>query len=397
MEKDKEIIRLIQKYRAGTATEAEVRYILECIHADEYTDLIDTTISKGLLESVSDTKQSPYLNTKFDRLYKEINRRRKRTSDSSHFHKRNFTWLWYASAATIILVAGIFLYTTDQHSSTTTGNAQAEVILPGGDRATLTLADGSTLVLDSTQSGIVISNGDIKYKDGNLIRDAQANALGSIREDVLLELSTPKGGNYHVILPDGTKVWLNAASSLKYPARFSGNTRTVELSGEGFFEIEPDKKRPFKVLSGGQEVVALGTSFNVLAYPDEKSAKTTLVSGLVEINTVNQLTKELISTKRLAPSQQAVVEGGKLTVNTVEIGAEVAWRHGLITFTDKSFSAIMREIERWYNIEVSYENAVPNVALYGGINRGDNFNTVLKLLQVSEVPCRLEGRKLIIE
>lgn len=396
MEKDKEIIKLIQKYRAGTATEAEVRYILECIHADEYTDLIDTAISKGLLESVSDTKQSPYLNAKFDRLYKEINRRRKRTSDHSHFHKRNFTWLWYASAA-IILIAGTLFYTTNRHLPSTTDTFQADIILPGGDRATLTLADGSTLVLDSTQSGIIISDGDIKYNDGDLIRDAQVNALGAGQDEVLLELSTPKGGTYHVVLPDGTKVWLNAASTLKYPARFSGGSRTVEISGEGFFEIKPDKERPFKVLSGGQEVVALGTSFNILAYPDEASVRTTLVSGLVEVNTVDQLTKELISTKRLAPSQQAVVEGGKLTVNNVEIGAEVAWRHGLITFTDKSFSAIMREIERWYNIEVSYEHTVPNVVLYGGINRGDNFNTVLKLLQVSEVPCRLEGRKLIIE
>lgn len=396
MEKDKEIIKLIQKYRAGTATEAEVRYILECIHADEYTDLIDTAISKGLLESVSDTKQSPYLNAKFDRLYKEINRRRKRTSDHSHFHKRNLTWLWYASAA-IILIAGTLFYTTNRHLPSTTDTFQADIILPGGDRATLTLADGSTLVLDSTQSGIIISDGDIKYNDGDLIRDAQVNALGAGQDEVLLELSTPKGGTYHVVLPDGTKVWLNAASTLKYPARFSGGSRTVEISGEGFFEIKPDKERPFKVLSGGQEVVALGTSFNVLAYPDEASVRTTLVSGLVEVNTVDQLTKELISTKRLAPSQQAVVEGGKLTVNNVEIGAEVAWRHGLITFTDKSFSAIMREIERWYNIEVSYEHTVPNVVLYGGINRGDNFNTVLKLLQVSEVPCRLEGRKLIIE
>src|SRR5690606_37409936 len=127
-----------------------------------------------------------------------------------------------------------------RHLPSTTDTFQADIILPGGDRATLTLADGSTLVLDSTQSGIIISDGDIKYNDGDLIRDAQVNALGAGQDEVLLELSTPKGGTYHVVLPDGTKVWLNAASTLKYPARFSGGSRTVEISGEGFFEIKPD-------------------------------------------------------------------------------------------------------------------------------------------------------------
>ncbi len=392
-----DIIRLIRKYRTGTATEEEVWELLWHIRSGEHTDLIETAISEGLLDEVpAGADQSPYLQAKFDALYQQIDRQRKAGRSLVPVRRRLSHWLPYAAAAVFVCMIGMWLYRGITRQPPAAVTRQAD-IGPGGNRATLTLADGRTLELDSTQTGIIISDRDIRYKDGDMIQDQnRSNVLRSGQADVLLQLSTPKGGAYHVILPDGTKVWLNAASALKYPARFTGNTRTVEISGEGFFEIKEDQHRPFKVISRGQEIVVLGTAFNVVAYPDEASARTTLVSGAIQVSTVH-LSGQPVVAERLLPSQQAVVEGSNLTVNTVDVASETAWRNGLITFTGKSFAAIMREISRWYDIEIVYEKSIPEIALYGGLNRGDNFSVVLKLLQVSEVPCRLEGRRLTIE
>lgn len=397
MESEKDIIRLIRRYRAGTATAEEVRELMACIHAGNHTELIETFLSQGLLDNVSGTEPSPYLQAKFDRIYEQINQQRKTQLPSKSFRKWQPAWVSYAAVLIIALTIGVWLSMRRSQQPNTTDHQQV-VIQPGRDRATLIFADGSTLELDSTQRGIVVRDGNIRYPNGNSIqRKANDTPSDTIQKNALLQLSTPKGGTYRVTLPDGTKVWLNAASTLTYPFQFSGNSRTVEISGEGFFEIEPDSHRPFKVRSDGQEVLVLGTSFNVVAYPDETPVKTTLISGSVVVNTLDHRSHQPMVTKRLLPSQQAVVENGNVRINEVDSTNEIAWRNGLITFTGKPFSDIMREIARWYDIDIHYEHTVPDIALYGGINRGDNFHTVLKLLQVSDVPCRLEERKLIIE
>ena len=312
---------------------------------------------------------------------------------------------WLVGAAALLLISlGLYfeLHRTSQFDKL--APEMVADVAPGANRATLTLADGRTLVLDSTQSGIVVSSEDITYADGRglMERDNKKELTQEAAAVVDYQLSTPKGGQYQVVLPDGTKVWLNAASTLTYPSRFTGDNREVHLEGEAYFAIAKTKMvQPFIVKSSHQEVTALGTEFNINSYNQE--TKTTLTEGKIKVASyavnaqgVSDKEQQPISLEILTPGQQAINSNGQIKVQNVNTESQIAWKSGLFDFTGSSLPEVMKQLEHWYDIEVVYENEIPPMKFMGQIYRDNNLSQVLKILENAQVHFRIEDHTLII-
>lgn len=265
-------------------------------------------------------------------------------------------------------------------------------ILPGSDKAILTFDDGSEVILDNSKNGTLSKQGEtsiLKPENGQLVYESKQSAIA---QPMYNTITTPKGGQYQVVLSDGTKVWLNAASSLRFPLVFSGNERKVEMTGEVYFEVAKNAKKPFKVISDGQVIEVLGTHFNVMAYPNEKATKTTLLEGSVKVSKNERSTI-------LEPGQQAKVgfnNGIFRTINDVSLEEELAWKNGYFQFNNASLEVIMRQIERWYDVDIQYIGKVPDEHFTGKLQRNTNLSNVLKILSMSEVQFKIEGKKIII-
>jgi len=263
---------------------------------------------------------------------------------------------------------------------------------PGGNKAVLTLGDGSTIVLDSAENGVLASQGNtrvIKQANGQLAYRIPAGGSGN--QAVYNTIATPAGGQYQVVLPDGSKVWLNAASSLRFPSRFTGGERSVTLTGEGYFEIAHNDRQPFRVQVNDAVVEVLGTHFNVNAYRDENEVRTTLLQGAVKMS---QGTASL----QLTPGQQARLRrnGEMKLVKQADIEQAIAWKNGYFQFDKVDLPALMRQIARWYDLEVVYEGPVKNFEFVGKIARTAYLADVLKALESSGVRFRMEGNRLIV-
>lgn len=299
---------------------------------------------------------------------------------------------WPAAAAAVLLgmgtwfVAGRLL----KQRGTTAENRSGNEIRPGRQGAVLTLADGTEVVLDSMRNGVVttqgattlvLQNGRLSYDDGR---------AGSPSPDAYNTITTPPGRQFQVVLPDGTKVWLNAASVLRYPVAFSDAERKVKVEGEAYLEVAADAARPFIVdVAGKTEIQVLGTSFNINAYHDEKIHRTTLLQGRVRVKAAGE---ESI----LVPGQEAVT-AGRLTVNQhANLAQAVAWKNGVFDFENASLETVMRQLSRWYDVEVVYENQVPAITFGGEMGRDLELKDVLEFLEGSGVRFRIEGRKLIV-
>jgi len=317
-------------------------------------------------------------------------------------------WLPYAAAVFIATTAAAWIFYGDKiHLTAKTVNQKSEDIAPGGNRATLTLADGRTIDLSEEQSGIVVADG-ITYPDGSLVLPHTRLATHNLR------LTTPKGGTYQITLPDGSNVWLNAASTLKYPSRFD-DERVVELEGEAYFEVRKSERpedgkstlsrqqknaksekrfRPFKVLTAGQAVEVMGTEFNISAYTGEPETKTTLVEGSVQVS----LTTNHRPPVTINPGEQVVVRDSNLDKIKVDIAAATAWKSGKFNFDGKPFHQVMNEVGRWYDLEVVYEGNKPTGQLVGDAYRNQNLSIVLGMLDVLEIDYKLDvsRRKLTI-
>jgi ferric-dicitrate binding protein FerR (iron transport regulator) len=258
-------------------------------------------------------------------------------------------------------------------------------IAPGSTKAILTLADGSTVALDSTGNRVISQGGTaIRQQGGQLEYDVRGEHA-SLSYNMLV---TPRGGQFRITLPDGSKVWLNAASSLRYPTAFINNTRTVEITGEAYFEVAPDAAKPFKVkVNDRTEILVLGTAFNVNAYTDEPTVNTTLLDGAVRINT-----------QTLTPGQQAQVNtaGAIKLVNDVDVSETVAWKNGIFSFNNADVRTVMRQIGRWYNIEINYEQAVYTTKFKGKIGRDLNLTDALEVLKKAGVNFKVEGRTVTV-
>lgn len=298
-------------------------------------------------------------------------------------------WGW-AAAILVIAVASFALWKMHKpvHKADTPvlANNQQQDALPGSDRAILTLASGEKIGLDSSRKNIVQQN------DFNVTnRDGQLDYTGSSPVVEEHTLSTPRGGQYKLLLPDGTTVWLNAASSITYPTAFTGDNRTVKVSGELYFEVAKDKSRPFHVLANGMEVEVLGTHFNINAYNDEPAIKTTLLEGSVKV------TKNAESVI-LKPGQQASISHSSHISNPIPVETDevMAWKNGTFFFNRTPFSEVMRQLSRWYDVDVLYEKEIPHINFGGEMKRDLKLSQVLEGFDKMGVQFRIEGKKLIV-
>lgn len=296
-------------------------------------------------------------------------------------------------AAALLLGLSVSLYFFLINSDPPQEVAASEIV-PGTNRAMLTLADGRTISLSEARTGIIIGDGDISYEDGTSLElSPDGTAKGSLVGVEELVLTTPKGGTYQVTLSDGSKVWLNAASTIRYPIRFVGNERAVEISGEAYFSVTTDKTKPFKVTSDGQTVEVLGTEFNISAYNDAADIRTTLVAGSVRV----ALTTGDRSSITIKPGEQSTVDGARIDIKEVDVEKYVAWKSGKFFFKNTPFQDMITQVARWYDIEVVYEGKVPTTTFSGDMKRSVSLMTVLDMLKISNIPFRIDGKKLIIE
>lgn len=305
---------------------------------------------------------------------------------AEHTIGKRKTWKWVFSAAALLLVGlslGFYfwLYTADTMGHT------AYDIAPGRNTAMLTLADGQSVELRETESGIVIGDGEIRYQNGEQLVDSQ-------KDEGLMTMRTPKGGMYRVTLADGSTVWLNSASTLRYPSRFTSTKREVELEGEGYFDVSRNDEKPFVVRCNGQEIEVLGTAFNINSYADEGGVRTTLVHGKVRL-TANQ---PGIASRVLHPGQQALLQDTDFLITDVNTDEVTAWKEGYFHFNDTDMHTVMNRFARWYDIEVTYEGTTENPAYGGRIPMDMSLGSVLNVLKMAGVEYEIkEGRKLIVK
>ncbi|KQC02048.1 FecR family protein [Pedobacter sp. Hv1] len=301
-------------------------------------------------------------------------------------------WPRMVAAASIVLVAGVGFYFYKSNSQVEQQPVYVNDVNPGKNGATLTLANGQKILISEANTGNIASQSGIKISktaDGQIIYEISGANSGTLEYNTL---STTRGEQTKVRLPDGSLVFLNAASSLKYPASFASlKERKVELSGEGYFEISKDKAHPFIVKTAKQEIEVLGTQFNVNAYADEPVIKTTLLEGSIKLNTGSQ--KEI-----LKPNEQAILRDNRLNIKEVETEEIVAWKNNEFLFRDDDFRTNMRKIARWYNVEIIYEVDAPdNFKLGGFLSRTKNLSAILKLMEKTDkVHFKISGKKVYV-
>lgn len=316
------------------------------------------------------------------RLLVDINQEKKALKE-----RKLRAWLWSAASVLVLGVLIGLLYVpriASDRSVLVDNKEQAAPVKAGSNQAVLSLENGEAYSLDSNQQQLAVQ--DMKYGDGTVV------AGGEVVSAQMATLETPNGGQYQLKLSDGTKVWLNAASSLKFPTTFSKGTREVELTGEGYFEVAHDASRPFHVRVRKMDLQVLGTTFNINSYTDEKEIMTTLLQGKVKVMTGEEV-------HYLNPGQQAVMdsEGQELKhIGKVDVENVTAWKNGYFSFRNADIQEVLRQIARWYDMEVVYEGPIPKRRFAGEFNRYADIQEVLKVLRESGIPAQLEGRKLRI-
>lgn len=297
------------------------------------------------------------------------------------------TWWRAAAAVALLLAVGAWYFTRKEAAPVK--QLAASPIEPGKDGAVLTLADGSTVVLDSMGNGQVSAQAGarVMLKDGQLAYEPTGKGAGAMAWNTI---STPKARQFRLTLPDGTQVWLNAATVLHYPTAFTGNERKVELTGEAYFEVAQNANQPFRVMIGDTAAVeVLGTSFNINSYADEPVVRTTLLEGSVRM-------KKSQEAVLLQPGQQAVMQHNISVSKNVDVAGVVAWKSGKFNFDGVSLEEFMRQLARWYNIEVEYKGNTPKMVIRGKPGRDLQLQDLLDALADFGIRYKLEGRKLTI-
>ncbi|HVG13975.1 MAG TPA: FecR domain-containing protein [Chitinophagaceae bacterium] len=310
----------------------------------------------------------------------------------------SLSWMRVAAAAAFIVLIGGTYYWSGQNNRKEDSGSKAitvknEPILPGTDKAVLTMSDGRTIVLENVENGLLAETGNTNIKKEGALLEYNAVIRGSEPAEVTFNtLSTPRGGQYRVVLSDGSKVWLNAASSLHFPTAFTGSSREVELTGEAYFEIAKNKRMPFHVVVNGTRINVLGTHFNVNAYSEEQAIKTSLLEGSVEV--INGSFTNLIK-----PGEQAIVKRKNDIIDkaAVNMDAVMAWKNGLFEFEGADVSQIMRQIARWYDVEIEYAGKIPLRRFEGKISRNAQLSEVLQILELSNIKFSVVGKRIIVQ
>jgi transmembrane sensor len=379
---------LLKKYHAGNCTEEE-KALLESWYLDWQGGEFD--LSDEDLESIK------------DQTFAQVVKYR-------HNKNRFSYWRRYVAAAVIVfavLSAGVLIYNNNRTASSLSNQHAIQPVkndaVPGGNKALLTLADGTIVQLDDVGTGRIVEIAGMtirKTSDGEVVYEVAPSGVNKEEaERSYNQISTPRGGQYKIILPDGTKVWLNAASSLKYPVQFDKNARHVELAGEGYFEVSKQHlangdHTPFFVSTATQTVEVLGTHFNINSYGDEEAVLTTLLEGAVKVSHSSQKgqTVETI----LKPGQQAALIAKSFNVKKIDTEEAVAWKNGYFSFERADLSTVMRQLSRWYDVDVVYAGEVPSETFTGKVYRNMSLSKVLDILSYTQVNFKMEGKKLII-
>lgn len=372
---------LVERYIEGRASEAEVR-LLEAYYPrlegriDPLSNEQEETLRKEMLATI--IERAGIHPAKIIRL---------RTR-----------FLRYAAAASILLVLGAGAYwiknkTPIPEAPITQAQRFKNDVSPGSNKAVLTLGNGNQILLDSTHNGVIAQQGNaniVNAAGGQLAYNPLAEKPIEIVYNVL---TTPRGGTYGLVLPDGSKVWLNAESSIRYPVAFTSNRRQVEITGEAYFEVVHDKNNPFSVKAGSQTIEDVGTSFNVKAYPDELSVKTTLIEGSVQVEADGKAPSILHHA-----GQQAVKdkEGNMKVSENVEIAEVLAWKNGQFRFNDASIQTILQEAARWYDVQVDYQTD-NKLGFVATISRDVPISKLLRILELTDrAHFTIEGKKITV-
>jgi len=303
---------------------------------------------------------------------------------------RRIGWRRYVAVAAVLVVVigGWVLW---QRNSVGPNNYNPAAVAieakPGGNHAMLTLGNGQQVVLDSANNGLLAMQGSNRVMKQNGQLDYQAEATAKEKTVLYNTLTTPRGGQYRLTLPDGSKVWLDAASSITYPTAFIGKTRRVSISGQAYFEVVHDAKQPFEVGVEGVTVRDIGTSFNINAYVEEPAMKITLAGGAAEVGESGRV----IALSR--PGQQAEWRDSQLrAASDAHLESVLAWKNGLFYLTSADIATVMRQISRWYDVDIVFENGVPAGHITGTVPRSTMLSNTLQVLQTSGVHFRVEGR-----
>lgn len=378
---------LLQYFKENLISEEEWHELLAMIKTGRYDNQLEDDI---LISLDSMGKRNNWTTDIEQKIWAGIQTEIKTPSKRSNYK------LWMAAAAILLmmLAAGIIFFKSEHLQSIKAITAfKKQDVLPGGNKAILTLPNGERVVLtDSTINQLANQTGSSIIKAANGILIYKANALAGNPETGEATFSTPRGGQYQVILPDGTHVWLNAASSLKFPAAFKGKKRLVELSGEGYFEVAKNKEMPFVVHTENQEVEVLGTHFNINSYTDEASTKTTLLEGSVKVTAKG-------NQKVLTPGDQAQINKNTKEIKVMPVSLEeaVAWKNGYFVFNDEKLESIMHRVSRWYDVDYEFEGKQGDLSFLGVIERTKNISSLLKVLEsTGNVHFKIEGRKIIV-
>lgn len=383
---------LFEKYLSGACTPKEIETLFHHFGVAQDEAALRRLIRSALLER---GRADAELHARVEAFTERVGER----LWAETAKERRFSWGWRLVAASLaaVITIGAMAYVlvkSDEPAEQLVSEYGGEV-LPGGNRATLTLADGRIIELNAEREGIIVGDG-ITYVDGSdVLRQAIKAGKQKPEDDSNIQyaaLTTPKGGTYQVVLPDGSKVWLNAATSLTYPLSFTGTRRIVELEGEAYFEVREQRSAtggrsvnvPFVVKTRGQEVEVLGTQFNISAYADDEETKTTLVEGKVNVVIAGAATA-------LQPSEQATLRGGELEIKEVDTTPFVDWKNGLFSFNETGLRDAMSQLSRWYDLEVTYSEAVSETYFFGKIKRDKSLSKVLNILRKSGLNFRIEN------
>jgi len=375
----KDFLKLVEKYLNGSASAEEIKTI-ENYYAHFSND-----------PDVTNTLNDDEIRALKTNLLQKIDNR---IEQAEKRHRPVYRNRYFQLAASILLFLMLSVFVVKKlRQEPVKLQAQNHDLAPGGNKALLTLADGSKIDPNSIKNGSLTAQPGARFvkQTGQLAYQAATDNSGPITVSYNT-LTTPKGGQYQLTLVDGTKVWLNAASSLKFPTEFSGSERVVELTGEAYFEVAHNARQPFKVKTANQTIQDIGTQFNISTYADEQAAATTLVEGSVKIVDAKGETM-------LRPGQQYLLSAAGTSQVTSEIDVDevTAWKNGMFQFDNANIQTIMRQMARWYDIDVEYKGAVPNYTYHGKISRNSNASQVLKILELGGINFTIEGRKIIVK
>ena len=389
---------LIEKYLDESARVEEIQQLAAMLEEPAYVSLIDEMVLDQVSSNTFKYELDDAVRKRIDEsIYQKTVAAQPTFPQGSavrSIHRVHFLKKWGWVAAAVLLIGIMIAIAVSSNRPSRSSGKELVVtpadIMPGTNKAVLTV-DNKQINLSSDKSGIKVGE-TIAYTDGEKLSDA-----GS-----LLMLTTPNGGQYQLVLPDGTKAWLNAASSISFPAVFKGENRQIKITGEVYLEVAKDKAHPFLVDVAGQGTIqVLGTIFNVNSYGDDGKIKTSLIEGSVRIQSAIGPGSAGSKSAMLKPGQQAILsqtsqESQSISVQTVDVQEVIAWKNGLFSFTNADLPSVMKQLERWYDIKVRYEGNTPAITLEGEMFRNVKLADVLEFLKESGVTYRMEGKTLIV-